>query len=410
MKRRAGSELYVSRIYKNINQDKPEAYWNYSIFKPTWGSPDDYEVIRKVGRGKYSDVFEGEKSSTKAPVVIKILKPVKKKKIRREILILRNLAEDEDVRGADSQKPEGDKSEDEKKREDYKKNTGQKNIISLLDTIMDPLSKTKCLVFEYVNACDFKTLFPRLTSNDIQYYMYQLLLALDFCHSRGVMHRDVKPHNVMIDHRTKKLRLIDWGLAEFYHPGKEYNVRVASRYFKGPELLVNMRTYDYSLDIWSYGCMLAGMIFVRHPFFHGRSNEDQLVKIVKVLGSAGLFAYLSKYNLRLSSAYDPYKEHDLNPDKPYKRRRLETFRKDENGRLATDDAIDLLKLCLRYDHQTRPTCREAMEHKYFAKVRKNPEKVLKANEAAHDITCRHHPEGHKMGGGGVSEGDKKSKR
>ena len=72
------------------------------------------------------------------------------------------------------------------------------------------------------------------------------------------MHRDVKPHNVMIDHEKRELRLIDWGLAEFYHPAKEYNVRVASRYFKGPELLVDLQDYDYALDMWSLGCMFAG--------------------------------------------------------------------------------------------------------------------------------------------------------
>jgi casein kinase II subunit alpha len=57
-----------------------------------------------------------------------------------------------------------------------------------------------------------------------------------------------------------QLRLIDWGLAEFYHPKVEYNVRVASRYFKGPELLVDFQEYDYSLDMWSYGCMFASMV------------------------------------------------------------------------------------------------------------------------------------------------------
>ena len=57
-----------------------------------------------------------------------------------------------------------------------------------------------------------------------------------------------------------QLRLIDWGLAEFYHPKTQYNVRVASRYFKGPELLVDFQEYDYSLDMWSYGCMFASMV------------------------------------------------------------------------------------------------------------------------------------------------------
>lgn len=102
------------------------------------------------------------------------------------------------------------------------------------------------------------------------------------------MHRDVKPHNVMIDHEQRqasiygfipmiirmtyfKLRLIDWGLAEFYHPKTEYNVRVASRYFKGPELLVDFQEYDYSLDMWSLGCMFASMVRETDPFPSNRS-------------------------------------------------------------------------------------------------------------------------------------------
>lgn len=160
------------------------------------------------------------------------------------------------------------------------------------------------MIFEYVNNVDFKELYPKLTDYDIRYYIFQLLLALDCCHSKGIMHRDVKPHNVMIDHEKRQLRLIDWGLADFYHPGTAYNVRVASRYFKGPELLVDYQTYDYSLDMWSLGCMFASMIFRKEPFFHGQDNYDQLVKIARVLGTDELFKYLQKYNIKLDKQFD----------------------------------------------------------------------------------------------------------
>ena len=131
--------------------------------------------------------------------VIKVLKPVKKKKIKREIKILQNLA-------------------------------GGPNIIALLDVVRDaqvrfPLpprsfgahlngnvlicvlqqSKTPSLIFEYVNNTDFRSLYPKFNDLDVRFYILELLKALDYCHSKGIMHRDVKPHNVMIDHENRKV-------------------------------------------------------------------------------------------------------------------------------------------------------------------------------------------------------------
>ena len=105
---------------------------------------DDYEVVRKVGRGKYSEVFEGINATNGEKCVIKILKPVKKKKIRREIKILQNLC-------------------------------GGPNIIQLLDVVRDPATKTPSLIFEYINNVDFKVLYPTLSDYEIRYYIYELL-------------------------------------------------------------------------------------------------------------------------------------------------------------------------------------------------------------------------------------------
>lgn len=150
------------------------------------------------------------------------------------------------------------------------------------------------------------------------------------------------------------MRLIDWGLAEFYHAGTEYNVRVASRYFKGPELLVDFQEYDYSLDMWSLGAMFASMIFRREPFFHGNSNSDQLVKIAKVLGTEDLFDYLDKYDIELDAQYDDILSRY--PKKPW-----HSFINAENQRFVSNDAIDFLDKLLRYDHQVSPVSTYALQ-------------------------------------------------
>ncbi|PHH58927.1 hypothetical protein CDD81_4077 [Ophiocordyceps australis] len=321
----------MARVYADVNQNMPRTYWDYDSVNISWGVLENYEVVRKIGRGKYSEVFEGINVVNYQKCVIKVLKPVKKKKIKREIKILQNLA-------------------------------GGPNVVALLDVVRDAQSKTPSLIFEYVNNTDFRSLYPKFGDMDVRFYIFELLKALDFCHSKGIMHRDVKPHNVMIDHENRKLRLIDWGLAEFYHPGTEYNVRVASRYFKGPELLVDFQEYDYSLDMWSLGAMFASMIFRKEPFFHGNSNADQLVKIAKVLGTDELFDYLDKYEIELDAQYDDILGRF--PKKPW-----HVFVTAENDRFISGDSLDFLDKLLRYDHQERLTAKEAQEHPYFNPVR-----------------------------------------
>lgn len=185
------------------------------------------------------------------------------------------------------------------------------------------------------------------------------------------------------------------------------------RYFKGPELLVDYREYDYSLDMWSLGAMFAGMviqpsrnplvvqcipngkcragdavppesichlaadfpesafltqfsvslqIFRKEPFFHGHDNYDQLVKIAKVLGTDELYAYLDKYDVQLDRHYDGILGR-------HTRKSWHSFVTRDNQHLVSPEALDFLDQCLRYDHKTRITPKDALQHAYFAPVK-----------------------------------------
>ena len=95
----------------------------------------------------------------------------------------------------------------------------------------DPDTDQLAIVMEYVSHKSLKIIKKKFTQEDIRYYMYQILKALDYANSMGVMHRDVKASNIAIDHNNRKVYLIDWGLADFYHPGQRYNSNVSSLHF-----------------------------------------------------------------------------------------------------------------------------------------------------------------------------------
>ena len=115
----------TSRVYADVNVQRSRDYWEYEDLCVEWGTQESYEVCKKLGRGKYSEVFLGRNITNDTPCVIKILKPVKKKKIKREIKILQNLC-------------------------------GGTNIVTLLDVVRDPVSNTPSLIFEHINNMDYK--------------------------------------------------------------------------------------------------------------------------------------------------------------------------------------------------------------------------------------------------------------
>jgi casein kinase II subunit alpha len=317
--------------YKFVCAERPPDYSYYQKYEIACNDMSAYHVQQKLGRGKYSEVYQGVNILNNQPCVVKILKPVRTEKIYREIKILQTLY-------------------------------GGPNIVKLYDVLKDP-QKNQALVFEYIPNIETKQLNYQFDRTDIQLYTYKILQALEYAHTHGIMHRDVKPLNIVIDHEKRDLRLIDWGLGEYYHPDQEYNVRVASRYYKGPELLVDDRLYHYSLDIWSLGCTLAGMLFRIDTMFKGSDNFDQLVKITKVLGTQKLMDYVKNYSLTVpKEAACLLKNTEPVP--------WTSFVNEKNHHRITPEGLDLLDKMLQYDKNKRITPAEAMQHPYFASIRK----------------------------------------
>ncbi|XP_025073833.1 uncharacterized protein LOC105426277 [Pogonomyrmex barbatus] len=161
-----------------------------------------------------------------------------------------------------------------------------KNIVRLYDVLHS--DKKLTLVFEHCDQ-DLKKYFDSLNGeidlDVVKSFLYQLLRGLAFCHSRNVLHRDLKPQNLLIN-KNGELKLADFGLARaFGIPVKCYSAEVVTLWYRPPDVLFGAKLYTTSIDMWSAGCIFAELANAGRPLFPGSDVDDQLKRIFKMLGT-----------------------------------------------------------------------------------------------------------------------------
>ncbi|KAH7295732.1 hypothetical protein KP509_27G063100 [Ceratopteris richardii] len=227
------------------------------------------------------------------------------------------------------------------------------NVIKLEGIVISPTTCSLYLVFEYLDydlASIIAAASVNFTESQIKCYILQILRGLDHCHSRGVLHRDIKGSNLLLD-RQGNLKIADFGLATFFHPDKKQQLttRVVTLWYRAPELLLGATEYGTGIDIWSVGCIL-GELFAGRPILAGRTEVEQLHKIFKLCGSPPE-DYWNKYRLPQATTFK--RQH------PYKRMLTETYKQ------LPQTALDLLDVLLAIDPQDRGSAASALQSRFF---------------------------------------------
>eukprot|EP01102_Stenamoeba_stenopodia_P020965 TRINITY_DN8337_c0_g1_i1.p1 TRINITY_DN8337_c0_g1~~TRINITY_DN8337_c0_g1_i1.p1 ORF type:complete len:328 (-),score=57.30 TRINITY_DN8337_c0_g1_i1:103-1086(-) len=205
------------------------------------------------------------------------------------------------------------------------------------------------LVFEFMET-DLAILIKNvlLSPADIKSCMHMILTGVEFLHKHWILHRDLKPDNILIDSKGV-LKLADFGLARAYSsPDRLMTSQVVTRWYRAPELLYGARLYGYGVDIWAVGCIFAELM-LRRPYLPGDSDLNQLAKIFAALGTPTEAQWPGMSTLPDFIEFKPCIATPLSM--------LFTA--------ATPDTLDLLAQMLKFDPNTRCTATEALNHTYF---------------------------------------------
>ncbi|XP_008550928.1 cyclin-dependent kinase-like 4 [Microplitis demolitor] len=290
---------------------------------------DKYENIEVVGEGSYGIVIKCRHRETGQIVAIKKFLETEedihvRKMAFREIRMLKKLRHD--------------------------------NLVNMIEVFRR--RKRFYLVFEYLDhtvldelEASTNGLGPQVSKR----YIFQVLRGLNFCHGNHIMHRDVKPENVLVS-PNGVIKLCDFGFARIISaPNETCTDYVATRWYRAPELLIGDLKYGKAVDVWAVGCLYAEMV-TGDPLFPGNSDVDQLYRITKVLG--GL---CSKHQLILNK--------NGAPPKPY--RKINLSEESDTRSLKnifptwSSVSIDFLSQSLRMDPEIRPSCAQLLQHTLF---------------------------------------------
>jgi len=304
-----------------------------------------YEILQKLGKGAYGIVWKvRDKESNDIYALKKIFdafhNATDAQRTFREIIFLQELADHD-------------------------------NIITLLDVMKADNDRDIYLVFEFMES-DLHAVIRANILEDIhkRFIIYQLLKAFKYMHSANVIHRDMKPSNLLLNSECL-LKVADFGLARLMDAPKEDGTRtqvltdyVATRWYRAPEILLGSNNYTKAVDMWSIGCILGELIGAK-PMFPGTSTMNQIDRILAILGRPTKEDLDSIQSDFAGQMLENIPEHNVENGL------------DEMYTNADPEAMDLLKKLLAFNPDKRLTVEQALEHPFVGQFH-NP---------AEEITC-----------------------
>ncbi|KAJ6480287.1 kinase-like domain-containing protein [Mycena sanguinolenta] len=313
---------------------------SFTALNSTFVVDSEYEFVKELGQGAYGGVVAARHRRSGEGCAIKKITKINSKRILakrclREILLLRHFR-------------------------------GHKNITCLydMDIVVQPNGNfDDVYLYEELMEADLHAIIRSgqpLTDAHFQSFIYQTLCGLKYIHSANVLHRDLKPGNLVVN-TDSKLKICDFGLARGYIPGggtsnsagnqglmTEY---VATRWYRAPEIMLSFANYTTAIDIWSVGCVLAELLGGK-PLFKGRDYVDQLNQILHYLGTPSEDTVRRVGSPR---AQDYIRSLPIKPRVPF----ATLFPH------ANPLAIDLLSQMLCFDPAKRINCEQALAHPYL---------------------------------------------